>query len=174
MLMTVVYDPSFGTRGAGMTSEPAPISEAARHALEQELGDLHAERGTVAATLRDSDADVGDRADEADELQRADDLQRLDDRIAEITTRLRQADLAGPPPTDLVGGGSTVTVRFADGTTDTVQIGGTAAVADRTLVTADSPLGRALLGHRAGDTVDFQAPDGPQSAVVVSLGDPSG
>jgi transcription elongation factor GreA len=157
-----------------MPSEPAPISEAARRALERELTDLHAERATVAATLRDSDAEVGDRADEADELQRADDLRRLDDRISEITTRLHQADAAGPPPTDLVGVGSTVTVRFADATTDTVQIGETAAVSDRTLVTADSPLGRALLGHGAGDTVSFQAPDGPESAVVVSLGEPSG
>ncbi|MEV6014546.1 GreA/GreB family elongation factor [Streptomyces sp. NPDC051997] len=152
-----------------MSSEPAPISEAARQALEQELADLRTERGTVAATLRDSDAEVGDQADAADELQRADDLRRLDDRITRITTRLAQADLAGPPPTDMVGVGSTVTVRFSDGTTDTVQIGEGAAVLDRTLVTADSPLGRALLGHRAGDTVDFEAPDGPRSAVVVSL-----
>ncbi|MGW0965713.1 GreA/GreB family elongation factor [Streptomyces sp. NPDC002516] len=152
-----------------MSSEPAPISEAARQALEQELADLRTERGTVAATLRDSDAEVGDQADAADELQRADDLRRLDDRITRITTRLAQADLAGPPPTDIVGVGSTVTVRFSDGTTDTVQIGEGAAVLDRTLVTADSPLGRALLGHRAGDTVDFEAPDGPRSAAVVSL-----
>ncbi|WUM82025.1 GreA/GreB family elongation factor [Streptomyces sp. NBC_00328] len=41
---------------------------------------------------------------------------------------------------------------------------------DRTLVTAGSPLGHALLGHRAGDTVDLQAPEGPRSTVVVSLG----
>ncbi|MFE2298473.1 GreA/GreB family elongation factor [Streptomyces sp. NPDC059445] len=153
-----------------MASEPAPISEAARQALEQELADLRTERSTVAATLQDSEAEVGDHADAADELQRADDLRRLDDRISQITTRLAGADVAGPPPTDTVGVGSTVTVRFADGTTDTVQIGEGAAVLDRTLVTADSPLGRALLGRRAGDTVDFQAPDGPGSAVVVSLG----
>ncbi|MFD8734459.1 GreA/GreB family elongation factor [Streptomyces sp. NPDC059618] len=152
-----------------MSSEPAPISEAARQALEQELADLRTERGTVAATLRDSDAEVGDQADAADELQRADDLRRLDGRIERITTRLAQADLAGPPPTDKVGVGSTVTVRFSDGSTDTVQIGEGAAVLDRTLVTADSPLGRALLGRRAGDTVSFEAPEGPRSAVVVSL-----
>ncbi|MGW1064886.1 GreA/GreB family elongation factor [Streptomyces aureus] len=154
-----------------MSGEPAPISETARQALEQERADLRTEREKVAATLRDSDSDVGDQADAADELQRADDLRRLDDRIERITTRLAQAELAGPPPTDVVGVGSTVTVRFSDGTTDTVQIGEGAAVLDRTLVTADSPLGSALIGHRAGDTVDFEAPEGARSAVVVSLGD---
>ncbi|MFI0962740.1 GreA/GreB family elongation factor [Streptomyces sp. NPDC021080] len=153
-----------------MSGEPAPISKTARQALEQELADLRTERASVAATLRDSDAEVGDQADAADELQRADDLRRLDDRISRITTRLAQAEVAGPPPTDTVGVGSTVTVRFSDGTTDTVQIGDGAAVLDRTLVTADSPLGHALLGHRAGDTVNFRAPEGPRSALVVSLG----
>ncbi|MGW0883893.1 GreA/GreB family elongation factor [Streptomyces sp. NPDC002671] len=153
-----------------MTSQPEPISEAARQALEKELADLHTERDTVATTLRDSDDTVGTLADSADELQRAAELNRLDDRIEEIRTRLRQAADAGPPSTDVVGVGTTVTLRFADGTEDTVQIGGTAAVLDQTLVTADSPLGRALLGRRAGDSVRYVAPHGPATAVVVSLG----
>ncbi|MFF3516380.1 GreA/GreB family elongation factor [Streptomyces sp. NPDC002573] len=153
-----------------MPNEPAPISAAARHALEQELADLRAERTMVAATLRDSDAAVGDRADEADELQRAGDMQRLDARISMISTRLREAETAGPPPTDLVGVGSTVTVRFPDGSVETLQIGETAEELDPTLVTADSPLGRALLGHHAGDTVSYDAPGGQATALVVSLG----
>ncbi|MER5912560.1 GreA/GreB family elongation factor [Streptomyces sp. NPDC001982] len=153
-----------------MSSEPAPISDAARHALEQELADLRTERRTVAATLQDSDSDVGDSADEADELLRADQLQRLDARIEALTTRLSRADVAGPPPTDLVGVGSTVAVRFGDGTAETFQIGETAEELDPRLVTADSPLGRALLGHRPGDTVTYETPEGPATAVVVSLG----
>ncbi|MEW1642596.1 MULTISPECIES: GreA/GreB family elongation factor [unclassified Streptomyces] len=156
-----------------MPSEPAPISDAARQALQQELADLHTERGTVAATLRDSDSVVGDRADEADELQRADELRRLDDRISEVTTRLREAAAAGPPSTGVVGVGSTVTVRFSDGAVETIDIGETAAASDRTLVTADSPLGRALLGHAAGDTVSYDAPEGRAAAAVVSVGEPT-
>ncbi|MGW1893349.1 GreA/GreB family elongation factor [Streptomyces sp. NPDC002004] len=156
-----------------MSSEPAPISDAARHALEQELAELHAERETVAATLRDTDT-AGDRADEADELQRVTDLGRLDARISDITTRLRQADEAGRPSTGVVAVGSTVTVRFADGTTETLDIGAGAAELDRTLVTADSPLGRALLGHRAGDSVSYDAPEGRATAVVVSVGESPG
>ncbi|MFD7873339.1 GreA/GreB family elongation factor [Streptomyces sp. NPDC059766] len=154
-----------------MTSEPAPISDAGRRALEQELADVRAERETVAASLRDPDT-VGDRADEADELQRANELDRLDARITEITTRLGQAAEAGRPSTDRVGVGSTVTVRFADGTTETFQIGERAEASDQTLVTADSPLGRALLGRRAGDSVHYDTPERRVTAVVVSLGTP--
>lgn len=152
-----------------MTSDPLPISAAARHTLEQELADVRAERETVAATLRDPDI-VGDRADDADELQRTWDLERLDARITDITTRLRQADDAGPPPAGVIGVGSSVTVRFDDGAEQTVQIGEVAEGLDSSLVTADSPLGRALMGRRAGESVSYETPDGAATAVVVSLG----
>ncbi|MDX3769119.1 MULTISPECIES: GreA/GreB family elongation factor [unclassified Streptomyces] len=153
-----------------MTGGPEPISDVAREALERELADLRAERETVAATLRGGER-VGDMADEADELQRGTELDRLDTRIAELDGRLREAAVAGPPRTDRVGVGSTVTVRFADSTEATVQIGEVAEVLDRTLVTADSPLGRALLGCRAGDTINYETPEGRSTAVVLSLGD---
>ncbi|MFB7507908.1 GreA/GreB family elongation factor [Streptomyces broussonetiae] len=153
-----------------MTGDPEPIGAAARRALEQELSDLHDERRLVAGTMQDT-TEVGDRADEADELQRADQLDRLDRRIEEITVRLRQAAPAGPAPTDAVGVGSTVTVRFPDGSVERLQIGEIAEAYDQNLVTSDSPLGRALLGHHPGETVRFTAPGGPASALVVSIGE---
>ncbi|GGU97684.1 transcription elongation factor GreA [Streptomyces filipinensis] len=153
-----------------MAGDPKPISAAARHALEQELADLRDERRLVAGTLQDA-TDVGDQADQADQLRRADQLDRLDRRIRDITERLRQAEAAGPPSTDVVGVGSTVTVRFPDGVQETLQIGEAAEAFDQNLVTSDSPLGRALLGRHAGDSVHFDTPDGPSSAEVVSIGD---
>lgn len=155
-----------------MTGGPEPISSAARAAIERELSDLRTERETVAVTLRGGGGDqTGDRADQADELERGTELARLDRRIAELEGRLREGAVAGPARTDAVGVGSSVTVRFADGTETTFQIGEVAEVHDPTMVTADSPLGRALLGCRAGDTVDYETPEGHTNAVVVSLGD---
>ncbi|MET9736340.1 GreA/GreB family elongation factor [Streptomyces sp. NPDC006458] len=154
-----------------MTGGPRPIGAEGRRALEQELTHLRAERRTVAETLQGGDSDeIGDLADQADELQRADQLHRLDARIEEITLRLRQGTAAEPAPTDVVGVGSTVTVRFADGSEQTVEIGEIAVALDETLVTADSPLGGALLGHRVGDTVSYLTPGGQDTATVVSLG----
>ncbi|MFJ9346657.1 GreA/GreB family elongation factor [Streptomyces sp. NPDC101237] len=150
---------------------PEPISAEGRRALEQQLADLHTERRDVAATLVGDDA-PGDHADQADELQRADDLRRLDARIEDITLRLHQAAVARPAPAGEVGVGSKVTVRFADGTVQSVAIGEIASAADENLVTEDSPLGRALLGHRVGDTVSFETPQGVTDATVVSLDGP--
>ncbi|MFB7608070.1 GreA/GreB family elongation factor [Streptomyces gardneri] len=157
-----------------MTGGPEPLSAVARAAFERELADLRTERETVAVTLREGGGDqVGDRADQADELQRVTELQRLDARISVIEGRLREGAVAGPPSTDEVGVGSSVTVRFADATETIVQIGEVAEVLDATMVTVDSPLGRALLGHRAGDTVTYDTPEGPTTAVLLSLGDAS-
>ena len=153
-----------------MNGEPEPISAEARGALEQELADLRAERDRVAATLRDPDS-PGDQADQADELQRASDVTRLDTRISDITLRLREASAAGDPRTDAVGVGSTVTLRFSDGTTETVQVTEVADEAERTAVTFDSPLGRALIGRGPGDTVHYDTPRGAAEATVLSLGD---
>ncbi|WP_426367309.1 GreA/GreB family elongation factor [Streptomyces sp. E-08] len=154
-----------------MTGGPEPLSAVAREALEGELADLKTEREAVAATLRDGGGDeTGDRADQADELQRADELDRLDGRVTEIEGRLREGAVAEAPSTSAVGVGSSVTVRFADGTESNLHIGELANALDATLVTAESPLGRALLGHGAGDTVTYDTPEGRTTAVVVSIG----
>jgi len=154
-----------------MTVVPEPLSPDARRALEKELSDLRDERGSIAVTLQGNGSESpGDSADQADELQRATEVARLDNRIAEVTERLHDATESGPPSTDAVGVGSTVTVRFADGTTETLHVGEVADDRDQSLVTADSPLGRELLGHRAGDAVDYETPGGPASAEVVSIG----
>lgn len=152
-----------------MTAGPEPLDEAARSALNRELSELRTERANVASTLGDS-AEPGDRADQADELQRATEADRLDARIEEIEGRLRESSVAGPPSTGKVGVGSTVSVRFGDGTESTVHIGELADADDPALVTAASPLGRALLGHVAGESVTYATPLGRTSAVVLSVG----
>ncbi|MEU9132655.1 GreA/GreB family elongation factor [Kitasatospora sp. NPDC048540] len=158
-----------------MTGIPEPISPDARRALEQELSVLRGERDTVASTLHGTDADSpGDRADEADELQRATEAARLDTRIAEIEARLREAAVAGAPDPEVVGVGSTLTVQFSDGVRESVHIDEIADEQDQGLVTSDSPLGQALLGHRAGDTVTYRTPEGADAAQVVSVDTPPG
>ncbi|MFE7635540.1 nucleoside diphosphate kinase regulator [Kitasatospora xanthocidica] len=156
-----------------MSGGPEPISAEGLRAVREELAQLRVERGEVAATLRGVDP-VGDRADAADELQRASEVARLDRRIVELEARLREAEVAGEPSARVVGVGSTVNVRFDDGTEETVEISEIAEERDLTLVTFDSPLGKALLGRHAGETVNYDTPAGAASAVVLSVGADAG
>ncbi|MFF7992105.1 GreA/GreB family elongation factor [Kitasatospora xanthocidica] len=152
-----------------MTGGPEPISAEGLRAVQEELAQLRADREEVAATLRGVEP-VGDRADAADELQRASEVTRLDRRIVELEGRLREASVAGAPSTEVVGVGSTVMVRFADGVEETVEISEVAEERELTLVTFDSPLGKALIGRHAGETVNYETPGGATSAVVLSVG----
>ncbi|MFJ9202724.1 GreA/GreB family elongation factor [Streptomyces flaveolus] len=68
------------------------------------------------------------------------------------------------------GVGSSVTVRYGDGTEETLEIGERAEASDQELITPEGPLGRALLGRRPGDTVTYDTPEGRTTAAVVSLG----
>ncbi len=64
-------------------------------------------------------------------------------------------------PTDRVGIGSRVTVVEEDGEPETYHIvGSVEADPKRGRVSNQSPLGRALLGHRVGDEVIVNVPDG--------------
>jgi transcription elongation factor GreA len=65
--------------------------------------------------------------------------------------------------------GSRVKVRDADGEAEFFVVPAEEAdcMADR--VSADSPLGRALLGCRAGDEVRFRAPGGVLAVAVVEV-----
>jgi transcription elongation factor GreA len=124
----------------------------------------------------ESDEDtVGDRGDAADEVQLADQVAGIDDRINELEWLLR----GGSPPsqTDTLPDGTEVTLRFAD--TGVVKMRVIAVVAetpageqDDTL-TADSPLGLALVGHQPGDTVSYSTPQGEQQVEIIALSFPA-
>lgn len=65
--------------------------------------------------------------------------------------------------------GSWVSIRDGDGDAEfrIVEPAEADAIADR--VSAESPLGRALLGRRVGDRVQFRAPGGVLAVTVTSV-----
>jgi transcription elongation factor GreA len=145
-----------------------------RERLEQELAQAREQRHRLAVQLGGEDPenpDTGDRGDDANELEGLDDLARMDRRIEELE-RL----LADPAALDTPAGladGTTVTLRFADGDESTFRV---VAVpeqappdAQHDVVTAASPLGQALVGRAAGDTITYAGPDGELQAQVVAL-----
>ncbi|MGH3980199.1 MAG: GreA/GreB family elongation factor [Pseudonocardiaceae bacterium] len=146
------------------------LSGAAERRLTEELAELREQRRELAASLSDEQF-TGDRADQADMLERAAEIDRLDDRISEIAGLIaggNPPDEGGLPP------GTEVTLRFPDGSVETLRLIGTAerlaepGEQDEVL-TPDSPLGRALVGHGAGDDITYPTPGGEARAHVVSV-----
>ena len=138
----------------------------ARRALTEELEVLRSRRREFADGL-DSNDFPGDRADQADAIERLSELQSIDRRIDEVTRLLADSgDTDQPNSPGKVSVGSVVTLRYPDGTTDVLRVGTVVEADDATVVTADSPLGVALLGRSAGQDIDWSTPTGQREARV--------
>ena len=152
--------------------------DATRERLEQELEQLREQRARQLGELGGEDPDdavdgaAGDTGDAATQLEGLDDVSRTNRRIAEIERLLADPDArsGGPGLPD----GTAVTLRFADGDEATFRIVAITAEAaadeQDEVITADSPLGRALAGAEAGDTVTYPGPDGDLRVEVLALG----
>jgi transcription elongation GreA/GreB family factor len=155
-------------------TEPTELNAATRDRLEQELDRAREQRRRLAAQLGGEDPDnpdPGDRGDDANQLEGLDDLARMDRRIDEIERLL--ADPAALETPAGLADGTTVTLRFSGGDEATfriVAIPEQAPAGDQDdVVTAGSPLGEALVGRGAGDTITYAGPDGELQAEVVAL-----
>jgi transcription elongation factor GreA len=94
----------------------------------------------------------------------------LEGRVQAIEARLRSAQIVDAPMAgSRVGFGSRVTVEH-DGETATYTIVGASEsdpVAGR--ISSSSPVGRALVGHDAGDEVVVSTPAGERAYRIVSI-----
>ena len=141
-----------------------------RDRLEAELDELRTRRDQLRAEL-EGDADtVGDRGDAADALQRAEDLAGLDDQISRLAWLLAggNADVPGQLPN-----GTQVTVQFPGEEPVHMRVINfleeTPAGAEDTTLTADSPLGLALFGRSAGETVVYSTPRGELQVELLAI-----
>lgn len=153
-------------------AKPAGLSNEARERITAELDRIRERRDRLEAEVRSDRGAVSDHADAADAIQRADELAGLDERIIELDRLLR----AGPAPSDDTGtlpGGTEVTVRFDDGSVVTMQVisvvEATPIGREAETLTAGSPLGQALAGKKAGDTVTYTTPQGEKQVELLKV-----
>ncbi len=118
-------------------------------------------------------ASNGDRSENADYIYGKRRLREIDRRIRFLTKRLDAAvvvDPASREPTDQVFFGATVTVEHGNGDEKTYSIVGIdEADASRNLISWISPLARALLKAREGDTVVLRSPAGEEEIEILAV-----
>ncbi|MBM6699060.1 transcription elongation factor GreA [Bifidobacterium pullorum subsp. saeculare] len=94
-------------------------------------------------------------------------------RIDELTVKLRDAKILTAPPAGKVGDGSLVTLDI-NGREKVYVLGSRdlAIATDHDIISPESPIGAAINGHAAGDTVSYQAPNGREITVVIKESKP--
>lgn len=129
------------------------------------------ERPRIVAEV-EAAAALGDRSENAEYLYGKRKLRELDRRLRHLSLRLDALTVVDPAPHP--GGraffGAWVTVEHDDGAARTYRLVGPDELdvaAGR--ISVDAPLGRALLGKRAGDTVVVQRPGGPAELELVQV-----
>ncbi len=160
-----------------MTNETETrLSQAAYDRLQQELEDLQTRGRVEISQVIERARELGDLSENADYHAAKDDQGRMEARIRQLQAILDGAvvldDEAAPAAGGAVATGSVVTIRY-DGDDDTEQylIG---SIEERreglSVISPGSPLGQALLGKSAGDSVSYDAPSGPLRVEIVEVG----
>ena len=140
------------------------LTPAGAEKLREELKQLvEVQRVSLAERLRDA-IRMGDLSENADYIAAKEDQAFLEGRILEVEATLRDATVIKGPDggrNGLVGIGSKVTVLEEGSAPETYTVVGSADADPRKgLISNLSPIGMALLGRRAGDTVKPKMPGG--------------
>lgn len=138
--------------------------------LKTELEDLKNQRVDVTQKIKEA-REFGDLSENA-EYQEAKTRQSfIEGRIEEIEAMLKSAKIisTNDHAKGVIGLGSTVVVGFGGKEVTYYLTGSSEADPIQSKISNESPLGRALMGHSAGDKVVLSTPDGDREYKIVKV-----
>jgi transcription elongation factor GreA len=140
--------------------------------IETELKDLKGpQREALARRLRDA-IQMGDLSENADYHKAKEDQAFLEGRILELEASLRNAIIVkeNRGPKDIVEVGVRVTVQEVGFDPEVYHMVGAKEADPRAgKISHESPIGRTLMGHRVGDTVEADTPGGKIKLKVLKI-----
>ena len=152
--------------------DPNYITPDGARRLSEELGRLRwVDRAKVVQEVQDAAA-PGDRSENAEYIYGKKRLREIDRRMRFLTKRLEAAVVVDPALKrgDKAFFGAYVTIEDAEGRASEVRIVGEDEIGDAEgYISWRSPVGRALLGKSAGDTVMVRRPAGEAEIEVVAV-----
>src|SRR5215210_4881729 len=143
-----------------------PLTQAQKEQLEAELAELEGPRRAEAVQAIATARSFGDLSENFEYHAAKNEQGLLERRITMLRDRLDRAVLVDvdAAATDTVTIGSKVEIEDEQGERMQVEISSVGGVSP------DSPVGRALLGRKAGDEVEIEAPRGAWRARIRSVG----
>jgi transcription elongation factor GreA len=148
------------------TEKAEPLTAAQKEQLEAELAELEGPRRAAIVEAIKVARGFGDLSENFEYHAAKNEQGLLERRITVLRDRLRRAVIVDEETAvdGSVGIGSKVELEDEQGERMQVEISSVGGVSP------DSPLGRSLLGAKAGDQVKVDAPSGTWLARVVSVG----
>ena len=147
------------------------LSQEAFDRLKAEFDDLIT-RGKIDIARRiEAARELGDLSENGDYHAAKEEQGKMDARMRQLQGIIEDVEIVDHIDTSSVSTGSVVTIRYeGDSDTETYLLG---SIEERRegmeIMSPESPLGRALMGHRPGETVEYVAPGGHLRVAVVSI-----
>jgi transcription elongation factor GreA len=113
--------------------------------------------------------ELGDLKENGDYIAAREELGFIDGRLQMLDNRLQNVVVADGPTTAVASLGSTVVVRIDDMVLEYRLVGSPEADVGAGRISTSSPVGRALVGHVAGDEVVVTTPGGEQRFSIVEV-----
>ncbi|MGH9263930.1 MAG: transcription elongation factor GreA [Acidimicrobiales bacterium] len=148
------------------------LSRDAYDRLQAELEDLTTRGRVDIARAIETARELGDLKENADYHAAREDQGRMEARIRQLQSLVDNAVIVDTSEaSDTVNPGSVVALRYeGDDDVDRYLVGSIEERrSDLAVVSPASPLGLALLGHRKGDVVEYQAPGGNLKVEIVEI-----
>jgi transcription elongation factor GreA len=139
--------------------------------LEEELRELSAVTMPDLKARIQSATEEGDISDNSEYEDLKESYMQAEARVRELEQTLERAEIiAEGSPDGIIGLGSHVTVRDSEGYEETwVLVGPEEASAADNRYSTQSPVGRALLGRKADDSVSVETPGGSITYTVIDV-----
>ncbi len=151
-------------------SETVWLSQSAYDRLRSELEHLKGEGREQASRAIAVARSHGDLRENAEYDAAKEDQGKMEARIRQLEEILRNVQVGEAPTGDAAAAGMVVSTVDDQGDTETFLLG---SREDRAgglpVVSAGSPLGKALVGHKIGDTVSYAAPGGTFSVRITEV-----
>ena len=139
------------------------LTEKQAEALRAELAELEGPRRENVVQAIKTAREFGDLSENFEYHAAKNEQGLLEARIRTLRERLDTAEIVAEAKRGAVGVGSVVEIEQDGGQTMSVEV---SAVGGAGSVSPTSPLGAALLGRKAGETVDVKAPKGAWRATI--------
>lgn len=138
--------------------------------VEQELNKLREQdRPRIIQAIKDARAQ-GDLSENADYDAARDEQAKVEGRIKELEYMIANANIIEAPK-GKVGLGSIVTVKYVDDNDEDEYkiVGSTEVDVANNKISNESPIGKALFGKKAGETVDVESPNGSYKIEIIKI-----
>jgi transcription elongation factor GreA len=154
-----------------MDEKPVLLTKDGLKALEDELQQLvNVRRNEVAERIRQA-RDFGDIAENAEYTEAKNEQSLVEGRIQTLEVMVRNAVMIEEEPRQkgVVAVGSQVRVSSDEGEESYTIVGAAEADPLAGRISNESPLGRAMLGHKAGEEVEWTSPMGTSRVRILSV-----